>query len=224
MNNNINQSNNNFFKTAANYLKDHLKAVIISFSIIFLIFLIYQGYSYYNINKTNNLSISYFENKDAVDNFIKLSEMNKISSEKGFYSVLAKLELIEMNIEKNEFDKSIELYNQLFNSNDLDSNYISLLAINAAYKFLDIVIKNNNYQFITDINKFISIIDEELENFIGTKNELLYLVSVLSLNDDSSYKNNSELLTLYDNLMNNEKISSTIKERVKKIHEFYIFI
>ena len=29
---------------------------------------------------------------------------------------------------------------------------------------------------------------------------------------------------LYENMMNNEKISSTIKERVKKIHEFYIFI
>ena len=42
--------------------------------------------------------------------------------------------------------------------------------------------------------------------------------------EDETDKNNSELLTLYENMMNNEKISSTIKERVKKIHEFYIFI
>ena len=38
-----------------------------------------------------------------------------------------------------------------------------------------------------------------------------------------NYKNNSELLLLYDNLISNEKISLEIKERVKKIHEFYIF-
>ena len=132
--------------------------------------------------------------------------------------------MIKNHIDKNEFDQSLDLYNEILNSADLDSNYISLVAINGAYKFIDIVIKNNNEKYINDIKYFISSIDEKLDNYIGNKNELMYLVSILSLNDDSNYKDNSELLTLYDNMMNNDKISSTIKERVKKIHEFYIFI
>ena len=73
-------------------------------------------------------------------------------------------------------------------------------------------------------NSCVSLIDDNFDNYIGSKNELLYLVSILSLKDDSNYKNNSELLILYDNLISNEKISFEIKERVKKIHEFYIFI
>ncbi len=219
-----NQTNNNFLKAVSTFFKDNLKALIISLAVIFLIFIGYQGYSYYNIDKLNNLSISYFKNIEIDDELISLSELESISKQNSFYSILSKLNLINKFIDKNEFDKSIELYNEILSSKDLDKNYISIVAIKGAYQFIDIVIKNNNNKYINDINNFISLIDENFDNYIGSKNELLYLSSILSLNDDSSYKNNSEILTLYENMMNNEKISSTIKERVKKIHEFYIFI
>ena len=219
-----NQTKNNFINVVSTFTKDNIKTLIISITVIFFIFLSYQGYSYYNINKLNNISISYFKNKEIDDELIALSELNSISNQSSFYSILSKLELINKYINKKEFDKSIELYNEILLSKDLDSNYVSIVAIKGAYQLIDIVIKNNNKNYINDINNFISLIDENLDNFIGSKNELLYLVSILSLNDDSSYKNNSELLNLYENMMNNEKISSTIKERVKKIHEFYIFI
>ena len=219
-----NQTNNNFLKVVSTFITDNLKALIISLAFIFLIFIFYQVYSYYNINKLNNLSISYFKNIEIDDELISLSELNSMSKQNSFYSILSKLELINKYIDKNEFDKSIKLYNEILSSKDLDRNYVSILAIKGAYQLIDIVIKNNNNKYINDINNFISLIDENFDNYIGSKNELLYLASILSLNDDSSYKNNSELLTLYENMMNNEKISSTIKERVKKIHEFYIFI
>ena len=221
---NNNKTKNNIFKTTSSFVRDNLKILIISFITIFLIFLIFQGYSYYHINKINKLSISYFGNKEINDELTKFTEIKSISNKNGFYSILAKLDLIKDHIDKNEFDQSLDLYNEILKSKNLDSNYISLVAINGAYKFIDIVIKNNNEKYINDIKYFISSIDEKLDNYIGTKNELMYLVSILSLNDDSNYKDNSELLTLYDNMMNNDKISSTIKERVKKIHEFYIFI
>ncbi len=223
MNKNI-QIKNTFFKSFSTFLKNNLKNLIILFSIIFLLFLIYQGYLFYNINKINNLSISYFTNKNIDDEITKYSEIKKISNEKSFYSTLSKLELIKINIDNKEYDLSIELYNEILNSNDLDNNYVSLVAINGAYNFIDIVTKTKNDKYIDNINNFISLIDENLDNYIGNKNELLYLVSILSLKDSSDYKNNSELLILYDNLINNEIISPSIKERVKKIHEFYIFI
>ena len=222
--NNANITKNNILKVISTFAKDNLKTVIISLLIIFLIFLTYLGYSYYEKNKLNKLSISYFENKDIEDELIQISNLNSISKEKGFYSLLSNLELINKHIEKNEFDQSIELYNEILSSKDLDSNYVSIIAIKGAYQLIDIAIKNNNNEYINVINKFILFIDDSLDNYAGNKNELLYLTSILSLNDDSSYKNNSELLSLYESIINNDNISSTIKERVKKIHEFYIFI
>jgi len=219
-----NLTKNNFLKVASTFTRNNLKTLIISLAFIFLIFISYQVYSYYNINKLNKLSISYFKNKESEDELLTLSEFNAISNQSGFYSILSKLELIERHIDKNEFDRSIELYNEILSLKDLDTNYVSIVAIKGAYQFVNIAIKNNTNKYINEINNLISFIDENFDNYIGSKNELLYLVSILSLNDDSSYKNNSELLTLYENMMNNEKISSTIKERVKKIHEFYIFI
>ena len=222
--NNKNQVKNTFFQSASELIKKNIKNLIIIFLIIFLLFLIFQGYSFYKINKINNLSVTYFTNKNLDDSITKYSEMKIISNEIGFYSILSKLELIKSNIDNEEFDLSLKLYNEILDSNDLDNNYVSLVAINGAYTFIDIVIKSKNDKYINNINKFISLIDDNLDNYIGSKNELLYLVSILSLKDDSNYKNNSELLLLYDNLINNEKISLEIKERVKKIHEFYIFI
>ena len=222
--NNKNQVMNTFFQSASELIKKNIKNLIIIFLIIFLLFLIFQVYSFYKINKINNLSVTYFTNKNLDDSITKYSEMKIISNEIGFYSILSKLELIKNNIDNEEFDLSLKLYNEILDSNDLDNSYVSLVAINGAYNFIDIVIKSKNDKYINNINKFISLIDDNLDNYIGSKNELLYLVSILSLKDDSNYKNNSELLLLYDNLINNEKISLEIKERVKKIHEFYIFI
>jgi len=222
--NNTNQVNNTLFQSVSELIKKNIKNLIIIFVIIFLLFLTFQGYSFYKINKINNLSVTYFTNKNSDDSITKYSEMKIISNEIGFYSILSKLELIKSNIDNEEFDLSLKLYNEILDSNDLDNSYVSLVAINGAYNFIDIVIKSKNDKYINNINKFISLIDDNLDNYIGSKNELLYLVSILSLKDDSNYKNNSELLLLYDNLINNEKISLEIKERVKKIHEFYIFI
>ena len=222
--NNKNQVKNTFFQSTSELIKKNIKNLIIIFVIIFLLFLTFQGYSFYKINKINNLSVTYFTNKNLDDSITKYSEMKIISNEIGFYSILSKLELIKSNIDNEEFDLSLKLYNEILDSNDLNNSYVSLVAINGAYNFIDIVIKSKNDKYINNINKFISLIDDNLDNYIGSKNELLYLVSILSLKDDSNYKNNSELLLLYDNLINNEKISLEIKERVKKIHEFYIFI
>ena len=222
--NNKNQNKNTFYQSIYTLIKENLKNLIILFAIIFLLFLTFQGYSFYKTNKVNNLSVSYFANKNLDDELTKYSEMKNISKEKGFYSTLSKLELIKNNIDIENYELTLELYHDILNGDNLDNNYISLVAINGAYNFIDIVIKSKNDKYINNINEFIFLIDANLDNYIGNKNELLYLVSILSLKDDSDYKNNSELLIIYDDLISNEKISSAIKERVKKIHEFYFFI
>jgi hypothetical protein len=188
--NNKNQVKNTFFQSTSELIKKNIKNLIIIFVIIFLLFLTFQGYSFYKINKINNLSVTYFTNKNLDDSITKYSEMKIISNEIGFYSILSKLELIKSNIDNEKFDLSLKLYNEILDSNDLNNSYVSLVAINGAYNFIDIVIKSKNDKYINNINKFISLIDDNLDNYIGSKNELLYLVSIVSLKDDSNYKNN----------------------------------
>ena len=93
--NNKNQVKNTFFQSASELIKKNIKNLIIIFVIIFFIFLTFQGYSFYKINKINNLSVTYFTNKNLDDPINKYSEMKIISNEKGFYSILSKLELIK---------------------------------------------------------------------------------------------------------------------------------
>ena len=136
--NNKNQNKNTFYQSIYTLIKENLKNLIILFAIIFLLFLTFQGYSFYKTNKVNNLSVSYFANKNLDDELTKYSEMKNISKEKGFYSILSKLELIKNNIDNENYDMSLELYDDILNNKDLDNNYVSLVAINGAYNFIDI--------------------------------------------------------------------------------------
>ena len=138
--NNTNQVNNTLFQSVSELIKKNIKNLIIIFVIIFLLFLSFQVYSFYKINKINTLSVTYFTNKNLDDSITKYSEMKIISNEIGFYSILSKLELIKNNIDNEEFDLSLKLYNEILDSNNFDNNYVSLVAINGAYNFIDIVL------------------------------------------------------------------------------------
>ena len=70
----------------------------------------------------------------------------------------------------------IKLYNEILSTKDLDGNYVSIIAIKGAYQLIDIAIKYNNNEYINVINKFISLIEENLDNYAGNKNELLYFL------------------------------------------------
>ena len=56
-------------------------------------------------------------------------------------------------------------------------------------------------------------VDESFESFIGYSLEILYLLSL-------TQKNIKKANSLYDQIINSDNISSSIKERVKKINEF----
>ena len=74
------------------------------------------------------------------------------------------------------------------------------------------------------IENFISFIDAELISYEGVKLELRYLVSILNIEKNNlSYLNNNEVIDLYNNIMSSDTTSSSIKERVNKIHEFFTY-
>ena len=94
----------------------------------------------------------------------------------------------------------------LLNNKNIDNIYKTLLAIHASYYLLNKIDSKN-------IINLLSYVDMSLESFVGYRLEILYLLSITQGNIN---KTNS----LYDEIINNNQISLSIKERVKKINGF----
>ena len=132
--------------------------------------------------------------------------MNEIAETRSFYGLLASLELINNKINHNQYNESYEDYLKLLNNKNIDNLYKTLLAVHGSYNLLD---KISNEK----IDKLLTYIDESIDSFIGYRLELLYL---LSINNEDINKANS----LYEQIIKDDRISLSIKERVKKINEF----
>ena len=95
------------------------------------------------------------------------------------------------------------------NNKNLDNIYKTLIAIHASYNLFNKIDSNN-------IINLLSYVDISLESFVGYRLEILYL---LSLTQGDVNKANS----LYEEIINNNQVSSSIKERVIKINGFEKF-
>ena len=138
--------------------------------------------------------------------------------------MLAKLELIDLNLEQNNIQDSISMYLELINKNNIDSVYKSAIASKASYKLIDINLENLSSNYLNVINNFISYIDEEADSYKGIKLELKYLIKILEVEKNNiDYSSFKEVSDIYENIMNSDVVSSAIKERVNKIHEFYSY-
>ena len=136
--------------------------------------------------------------------------------------MLAKLELIELNLKQNNIQDSISMYLEVINQNNLDSVYKSAIASKASYQLIDINLENLSSNYLNIINDFISYIDDELDSYKGLKLELKYLIKILDVEKNSiDYSSFNEVSDIYENIMSSDVVSSAIKERVNKIHEFY---
>ena len=182
----------------------------------------YQIYSFYISNKIQKNSISFFAAQNTDDTKVITDTITKLSDDNTFYGVLAKLELIELNLEQNNIQDSISMYLEVINQKNLDSIYKSAIASKASYQLIDINLENLSSNYLNVINNFISYIDEEADSYKGIKLELKYLIKILEVEKNSiDYSSFSEVNDIYANIMNSDAVSSAIKERINKIHEFY---
>jgi len=217
-------NNESLYNKTRNFFKKNIKPIIIFLITIFIIFIIFQLYNYYTINKIKKNSISFFN----IQNIEDINEIEKplkdLSDEKNFYAILSKLELIEIDIANNNYESAINLYNDLLGDKNLNNIYTSAIASKASFKFIDIGFKESSNNYLSEINNFISYIDNKLINYNGIKLELNYLVKVLEAEYNKiEYKNYNEAIDLYNNILNSDIVSSATKERVTKIHEFYLY-
>ena len=77
---------------------------------------------------------------------------------------------------------------------------------------------------VSTINNFINYINDSLNSYKGIKLELKYLLAIAEQDHNYiSQQNNLNTNDLYKLIMESTDISSSIKERVNKIHEFQIY-
>jgi len=196
----------NFFSVVQNLIKQNVKSIIFFALIIVLVIAGLQIYFFINNKKILELSITYNDSKYSSSQLDFIEHMTEIAETKSFYGLLASLELINNKIDNNKYSESYEDYLKLLNNKNIDNLYKTLLAVHGSYNLFD---KINNEK----IDILLTYIDESLDSFIGYRFELLFLLSV---NNENINKKNS----LYEQITKDDRISLSIKERVKKINEF----
>ena len=214
--------NSNLITKIRDIFIKNFKILTLTITIIFIIFILFQVYNYFKVRELKKTSTDFFNSIDEVnlidDNF------NDIKNKKNIFSILSYLKLIQKNNDDNNYDISNELYRELLLSDDLSNLYKSSIAIHASYTFIDASYLQNSNVYFDDLLFFTDNIDENIESFYGIKKELEYLIIITEIDlNNSDYKNNSKAIDMYNEISNSDLISSSIKERVKKIHEFQLY-
>ena len=214
--------NNSLFKNIQNFIFTNYKQIIISLVILLTLFIGFETYNYLKIQDIKNSSINFF---DVIkENQNDLSSLENLIDDDNIFSILSKLKLIQNNNENKNFSYSNDLYKELLTSSNLDDLYKSSIAANASYTMINASYEENTNNYLNDISNYINNISDDLDGYFSIKKELEYLLIVTKIDiNNSDYSSNSEALDLYKEIINSNLISSSIKERVKKIHEFQLY-
>ena len=209
-----------------NSLKENYRLILI---IVVLIIAGMASFQFYLINEKNKIfksSIIFNIAKINKDSLSFEKQILDLSKENNFYGILATLENIKIKLEKNNIDAAYLDYLSLIESKKLNKLYKSAIALNGSYSLLNKINlvdihslenKNKIIDIISKINNLVSYIDDSIDSYVGYKIEISYLIAVI--NNDQNL-NFDEINFLYKQIQVNDKISSSIKERIKKIHEF----
>ena len=213
---------NNFYNNFKDLALKNIKNIVIVFILLLITFISYQVYSYYKIKNIKNTSIEFF---DLINNQDINSEIfNELKKNDNIFSTLTALKQIQISNENKNFSVSNEIYKEVLLNESLGKLYSSSIAAHASYTLINASYEENTKDYINDISLFIDNISDDLENYISLKKELTYLLEVTETDlNKTNYSKNSELIDLYNEIQNSDIISSSVKERVKKIHEFHLY-
>ncbi len=214
--------NINLFNNIKNIIINNYKKFLILLILILIFFIGFQIHNYFKIQEIKKSSIIFFNSME--NNKDDLTNLESLINNNNFFSVLSKLKLIQKNNLNNNFSYSNELYKELIFSSNLDALYKSSIAANAAYTMINASYEESTNNYLEDISIYINIISDELDSYFSIKKELEYLLIVTQIDlNNLEYINNSNALDKYNEIFNSSLVSSSIKERVKKIHEFHLY-
>ena len=214
--------NNSLLKRIQGLIFINYKQIIFSLTILLILFIGFQIYNYFKIQDIKKSSISFFDIIQDEQN--DLSNLENLIEDDNIFSILSTLKLIQKNNDNKNFKYSNELYKKLLASSNLDSLYKSSIAANASYTMINASYEEKTNNYLNDISSYINNISDELDSYFSIKKELEYLLIITEIDlNKSEYKNNSKALNKYDQILNSSLVSTSIKERVKKIHEFQFY-
>lgn len=209
----------NFFDSSQKFIKNYYKRILILVAILLAFFLIFQIYVVYTNKQILKTSIEFNLARSSNSPSDFQEQMNRLSSQKNFYGVLATLETIKIKLNKDDINSSNDDYLKLLNQKNLNSIYISAIATHASYSFLDKINKANEKDIVIKVNNFLSFIDSSLEFYEGFILEIQYLLSIIKQDNNNDSLIYDETQKLYQEIIDNDKVSALLKERVKTIHE-----
>ncbi len=213
---------NSFINNIKNIFLKNLRTIIIVVIIFIFLFASIQTYNYFSLQNLKNTSINFFNTIEGTNDIV--SDLEDLKNNDNIYGTLSILKLIQKNNTEKNFSISNELYKEIIFSEKLNNLYISAISVHASYTLINASYENNTKEYIEDISTFISNIDDNLESYFSLKEELKYLLLLTEIDiNNYDYKNNSEIISLYNSIYNSEIILPSVKERVKKIHEFQLY-
>ena len=214
--------NINLFKNIQKFVIKNIKLIIIILIIIFILFIGFQIFNYFKIQQIKKSSIIFFNS--IQENQSDFSQIENLLKSEGFFSILSKLKLIQKNNDDKNFSYSNELYKEIILSSKLDNLYKTSIAVNASYTLINASYEENTNNYLSDIASYINNINDELDGFFSLKKELEFLLIITEMDlNKLEYKNNSKALDKYNEIFSSSLVSASVKERVKKIHEFQLY-
>jgi len=213
-----------FFNRIQDNFKKYFKIYLLLLFIIFIFFASFQFYLFYQNDKLLKTSILYNSTKlnTSNDDFEKI--IDNISKEKNFFGILARLDKIDIYLVEDNINAANENYLYLLNNKKLDKVYKAAIAIHGSYSFLNkINIINQNKTYIDISNKikdFLIFVDPSIDTYVGFRLEILYLLSIIEQDIAKKVNVSEQTEVIYQQIQENDKISTSLKQRVKKIHEF----
>ena len=214
--------NINLFKNIQKFVMKNIKLIIITLIIIFILFIGFQIFNYFKIQQIKKSSIIFFNS--IQENQSDFSQIENLLKSEGFFSILSKLKLIQKNNDDKNFSYSNELYKEIILSSKLDNLYKTSIAVNASYTLINASYEENTNNYLSDIASYINNINDELDGFFSLKKELEFLLIITEIDlNKLEYKNNSKALDKYNEIFSSSLVSASVKERVKKIHEFQLY-
>ena len=196
----------NYINSIQNFIRKNIFFISVFIVILIILFSGFQLYKYYNNKQILKSSIIFNELKNSQLDF---NEINELSNKKNFYGLLASFELINNQIDNQNYNEAYESYIKLLNKKNIDNLYTSLISIHSSYNLIDKIDSEK-------IHELISFYDNDFLSFKGYYLEILYLLSLIEEDKETSLK-------LYEEISQDNKISNLIKERVRKINDFEKF-
>ena len=219
---NENKKKESVFKITQSLIFTNIRKIIVVFGILILIFISFQTYNYYSLQELKKNSINFFNTIEKNEEI--LASLQEIKKSDNIFSTLSSLKIIQNHNKQKNFNISNELYKEIVFSNKLNNLYSSSISAHASYTLINASYIENTNKYLEDISIFINFINDDLESYFSIKKELEFLLAVTRIDlNKSEYKNNKEVIDLFNFIYNSNQVSSSVKERVKKIHEFQLY-